>query len=124
MKGSPAMRKRPQNVLIFLGSPREDGNSTRLAFAFADAASRSGHAVQTIRLSALEFAPCDGCGDCWPQASRPCALRDDLDSVYPLLRKADERSIAAVWHRIGHLLDEFSPAECSAYFRHAGYASV
>lgn len=41
-----------------------------------------------------------------------------------LLRKADERSIAAVWHRIGQLLSAFSPAECAAYFQHAGYASV
>ena len=41
-----------------------------------------------------------------------------------LLRKADERSIAAVWHRIGKLLDEFSQAECARYFRHAGYAST
>lgn len=41
-----------------------------------------------------------------------------------LLRKADERSIAAVWHRIGTLLGEFSPAECANYLSHAGYASV
>jgi len=41
-----------------------------------------------------------------------------------LLRKADERSIAAVWHRIGTLLGEVPPAECASYFRHAGYASV
>lgn len=41
-----------------------------------------------------------------------------------LLRRADERSIAAVWHRIGALLAEFSPTECSNYLRHAGYASV
>lgn len=41
-----------------------------------------------------------------------------------LLRKADERSIAAVWHRIGSLLAEFSPAECANYIRHAGYAST
>lgn len=41
-----------------------------------------------------------------------------------LLRKADQRSIAAVWHRIGGLLGEFSPAECANYLRHAGYASV
>ncbi len=40
-----------------------------------------------------------------------------------LLRKADERSIAAVWNRIGTLLGEFSPGEFAAYFRHAGYAS-
>ena len=38
-----------------------------------------------------------------------------------LLRKADERSIAAVWHRIGSLLDKFSPSECANYVRHAGY---
>ena len=41
-----------------------------------------------------------------------------------LLRKADERSIAAVWHRIGQLLGTFSPDECASYLRHAGYASV
>ena len=38
-----------------------------------------------------------------------------------LLRKADERSIAAVWHRIGDLLDQFTRAECSNYLQHAGY---
>ncbi len=38
-----------------------------------------------------------------------------------LLRKADERSIAAVWHRIGDLLGQFSSVECSNYLRHAGY---
>ena len=41
-----------------------------------------------------------------------------------LLRKADERSIAAVWQRIGSLLDHFSPAECMNYLRHAGYGST
>jgi transposase len=41
-----------------------------------------------------------------------------------LLRKADARSIAAVWHKIGSLLAEFSPEECANYIRHAGYASV
>jgi transposase len=41
-----------------------------------------------------------------------------------LLRKADERSIAAVWNRIGSLLDQFSQDECENYIRHAGYGSV
>ena len=40
-----------------------------------------------------------------------------------LLRRAGERSITAVTHRIGSLLDTFSPEECSNYLRHAGYAS-
>lgn len=38
-----------------------------------------------------------------------------------LLRKADERSIAAVWHRIGELLNQFTATECANYVRHAGY---
>ena len=41
-----------------------------------------------------------------------------------LLRKAAERSIAALWDRIGALLSAFTPPECANYFRHAGYASA
>ena len=41
-----------------------------------------------------------------------------------LLRKADERSIAAVWNRIGRLLDTFSPTECATYLKHAGYDPI
>ena len=40
------------------------------------------------------------------------------------LRKADERSVEAVWRRIGSLLDLFSTHECANYIRHAGYASI
>lgn len=39
-----------------------------------------------------------------------------------LLRKASERSVEALWNRIAHLLDAFTPPECANYFRHAGYA--
>ena len=38
-----------------------------------------------------------------------------------LLRKADERSVFDVWNRIGQLLNDFSPSECTNYLRHAGY---
>jgi transposase len=41
-----------------------------------------------------------------------------------LLRKADARSVEATWRRVGELLDCFSPDECFAYLRHAGYVSV
>lgn len=41
-----------------------------------------------------------------------------------MLRKADERSIDATWRRIGDLLDAFTAQECTAYLRHAGYASI
>ena len=41
-----------------------------------------------------------------------------------LLRKADQRTPSAVWHRLGTILDQFTPQECSNYLRHAGYGSV
>ena len=40
-----------------------------------------------------------------------------------LLRKAKERTVDKLWDRIGVILDEFSPPECSNYFRHDGYGS-
>lgn len=78
-----------RQVLVLLGSPREDGNSTRLAFAFADAASALGHRVQSVRVPALDFAPCNVCNECRPSAKAPCVLQDDLQSLYPLLHEAD-----------------------------------
>lgn len=92
------MPTKPLNILILLGSPHEDGNTTRLAFAFADAATLAGHAVQSIRVPALEIQPCDGSDECWPPATRPCGVQDDLDSVYPLLRKADVLVFATPLH--------------------------
>jgi transposase len=38
------------------------------------------------------------------------------------LRKAQERSIDALWQRIGRLLDLFHPAECANFFVNSGYA--
>ena len=38
------------------------------------------------------------------------------------LRKAAERSIPALWDRIGSTLNTFSPEECKNFFNHLGYA--
>jgi transposase len=38
-----------------------------------------------------------------------------------LLRKAEERTISALWTLLGKALDAFSPDECRNYFRHCGY---
>lgn len=92
------MSPQPRKVLILLGSPREDGNSTRLAFAFADAACARGHVVQSLRIPALDIAPCDGCNACRKTARAACAIRDDMDAVYPLLRAADVLVFATPLH--------------------------
>jgi transposase len=38
-----------------------------------------------------------------------------------LLRTAAARTVTALWHTIGQLLDAFSPTECAHYLAHAGY---
>lgn len=38
-----------------------------------------------------------------------------------LLRKAAERTVDALWNRIGHIVDLFSPVECTNYFSACGY---
>jgi len=41
-----------------------------------------------------------------------------------LLRKAEERTLEALWLAIGSLLDDFSPAACTDCFRNCGYGST
>jgi transposase len=41
-----------------------------------------------------------------------------------LLRKAEERTVQATWQRIGALLRDFAPDECSNSLANAGYASI
>ncbi|MEM6943665.1 MAG: transposase, partial [Pseudomonadota bacterium] len=38
-----------------------------------------------------------------------------------LLRRAAERTVEALWHRIGALTDAFSPGQCANYFTACGY---
>ena len=38
-----------------------------------------------------------------------------------MVRVAAERSVEALWHLIGKLIDGFSPQECANYFAAAGY---
>jgi hypothetical protein len=85
-----------------------------------------GHGVTMTFLAALRAdgltAPCviDG------PMNGAIFLAWGVQFLVPKLRpgKAGERSIAAVWHRIGSLPDQFSQAECRNYIRHAGYGST
>lgn len=73
-----------KNVLILLGSPREDGNSSRLALAFADEASLRGYRVQAVRLSELHISLTTGEVD----KRNGVQPNDDMSSIAPLVRQA------------------------------------
>lgn len=48
-------------------------------------------------------------------------IENAFSKLKAMLRKAAERTIDALWDRIGALLDEFSPQECANFFAAAGY---
>lgn len=48
-------------------------------------------------------------------ALNPIALA--FSKLKALLRKAAERTVGALWDRIGQVLEAFTPQECANYFR-------
>jgi len=74
-------------VLGLQGSPRKNGNTSRLLSAFLDKAERLGAHTQCLDVPRMNIKPCQGCGNCERKAF--CIIEDDMQQVYPLLRKAD-----------------------------------
>lgn len=74
--------------LIFLGSPRKEGNTELLADALLEGAKESGCVFEKIRLSQKRIAPCLACDKCW-STGRPCIQNDDMNELFDKLTQAD-----------------------------------
>ena len=48
-------------------------------------------------------------------------IENAFSKLKALLRKGAERTVDALWDRIGALLEEFAPQECANFFAAAGY---
>lgn len=48
-------------------------------------------------------------------------IENAFSKLKALLRAKAERTIAALWDTVGSILDRFTPAECTNYFKAAGY---
>ena len=80
------------------------------------------HTQRAVR-EALEKAGCRV--EYQPPYSPDCnPIELAFSKLKRLLRRAGERTVEGVWAAIGRLLDQFSPQECSSYFRHRGYAAT
>lgn len=74
-------------VLGLQGSPRSKGNTSTLLSAFLDEVEKSGGRVKNLDVTRMKILPCLGCGTCEKKGF--CPRDDDMQAVYPLLRKAD-----------------------------------
>jgi multimeric flavodoxin WrbA len=79
----------PKHILILKGSPRPKGNSSLLADQVTAGAKESGATVEVFTLQDMDIAPCNACDACQVNADQVCTIDDDMQQIYPGLRKAD-----------------------------------
>ena len=81
-------------ILILTGSPRKNGNTDRLAEAFAEGAGEPPD-VELISVSDYKVNPCIGCESCFTRNDHSCFQKDDMGLIYDKLKEADTVIIAS-----------------------------
>jgi len=88
------MNQKPY-ILILNGSPRELGNTTALATQLAEGARVAGAEVEHFFLQNLKLEPCNACDSCKEATPGECIIEDDMQQLYPHLRRAAAIVIAS-----------------------------
>ena len=84
-----------KKILVMLGSPRKNGNSTTLAQKIIAGAEAAGATVEQIYLHGQDIAPCQACYGCLKPDSKSCVIDDDMQPIYQKLIDADAWVIAS-----------------------------
>ncbi|MCP4219590.1 MAG: flavodoxin family protein [bacterium] len=85
----------PKKVLLFLGSPRKNGNSTILAHKVAEGVKAAGGEAESFYLHGMDIAACKACNACRRTAESSCIIDDDMQEIYHKLPSADAFIIAS-----------------------------
>lgn len=83
-----------KNVVVVTGSPRANGNSEILADAFIEGARQGGNSVTLFHAGRMNIKGCLDCKYCFSHDGE-CIQIDDMQSIYPSLRKADILAFAS-----------------------------
>ncbi len=82
------------NIIIFVGSMRNNGNTARLAQSFAEGAAKNNN-VEIISVADYVVNPCIGCNSCFTRKGNKCFQNDDMVQIYEKLQNADIVVIAS-----------------------------
>jgi len=74
-------------VLGLQGSPRANGSTSLLLSAFLAEAESIGGKTCNLEVAKKKITPCQNCGTC--EREGYCPIDDDMNDIYPLLRRAD-----------------------------------
>jgi len=80
-------------VLGIYASPRKSGNTDQLLDKAMEGARSAGAEILTIYARKLKMWGCIECGGC--DETGKCVVKDDMQSVYPLLEEADAIILAS-----------------------------
>ena len=84
-----------KSVVIVLGSPRKNRNSTALAQRVAEGAKEAGAEAKNVYLNGINTKPCTACDVCRRSVGIDCNITYDMydmydmKSMYSRLRRAD-----------------------------------
>lgn len=84
-----------RKIVIVMGSPRRNGNSTTLAERVAEGAKSVGGEVESYHLHDMNINPCDACDVCLEETEAGCIIDDDMKDLYPKLHEANALVIAS-----------------------------
>lgn len=77
-----------QNILIINGSPRKNGNISKMLEAIKKEAEKQGANVSAIHVHDLQIKPCNGCMNC--RKNLTCVLPEDgTQATLQLINKCD-----------------------------------
>lgn len=81
------------NVIAFLGSPREGGNTELLLKEAIKSIEESGFNAHVFTLNTMNIMPCQNCGGC--DETGICVYEDDMTQVYEAIRTCDRIILAS-----------------------------
>jgi multimeric flavodoxin WrbA len=82
-------------VIVLLGSPRKEGNSTLLAREVIRGITDSGSSAEEFYLHGMKIAPCSACGGCKRSGESLCVVDDDMQRIYPAVIAAKTLVLAS-----------------------------
>ena len=74
-------------VLGLVGSPKVDGNTSKLVNTFLEGAAEKGAETVVYNLASLDIKGCNACGRC--RENGCCVIDDDMQKIYREINSAD-----------------------------------
>lgn len=77
-----------KTITVFMASPRNEGNSDKLANSFIKGAKKAGNKVNVLKIRELCVNGCLGCEYCYDNNGM-CIQKDDMQNIYKVLEHTD-----------------------------------